>query len=695
MSNYNFSDLVTRLQNHFNKITAAPKPLFVTDIPPYDLWDLYLDSFPKGTNETFRVRREFDCSCCRHFMKNMIALVWIDDDLNVHSIFEFDTGNDIFQPSINAIAREAVKGKIVSKYMSKTNSVGTMYNFEMMGTGSVKKWNHFYLDLPERYVFQGRGWNRDTIASFVNEFNTTRQVFRRSLEEITMEALDTVIELIESNTLYRGSEWLDQLKKFRKIKTQYDNLSEEKKDLFCWAKTDAVGPALGRIRNHSIGVLLVDISNGMDLDAAVRRYEKIVAPANYKRPKAIFTKKMIEDAEKTLTELGYIDSLPRRFATVDDITINDVLFVNRDTRKQIQKGSIFDEMKSEVDAINPKRFSRIDSIGIKDFIEKVLPSAREIEVLFESRLESNLVSLIAPQNREAESMFKWDNGFGWAYNGNIADSDIARNVALAGGDIHGVLRFSIQWNDGKDWDQNDLDAHCAIHGHTGMMFDHILFSHKHSRIGNGDLDVDIINPDQGKAAVENIVFKNKETMIPGDYEFFVNCYSNRGGKSGFRAEIEFDGKKYQYDYTRPLNWKENVKVATVTLDSNGNFSIKEMLPSTASVRETWGVHTNQFVPVSLITTSPNYWGEGRHSGLKHYFFMLKDCVNPDCPNGFFNEYLKEDLMEHKRVFEALGSRMKVAESPNQLSGFGFAESKRNEIIVKVKGATERVMKVAF
>jgi DNA-binding sugar fermentation-stimulating protein len=75
--------------------------------------------------------------------------------------------------------------------------------------------------------------------------------------------------------------------------------------------------------------------------------------------------------------------------------------------------------------------------------------------------------------------------------------------------------------------------------------------------------------------------------------------------------------------------------------------------------------------------------------------MLKNCVNPDCPNGFFNEYLKEDLMEHKRVFEALGSRMKVEESPNQLSGFGFAESKRNEIIVKVKGATERVMKVAF
>ncbi len=72
---------------------------------------------------------------------------------------------------------------------------------------------------------------------------------------------------------------------------------------------------VGKIRNHSIGTLLVNISEGMDLDLAVRKYEQIVAPVNYKRPKAIFTKKMLEDAKKTITELGYMDSLQRRFAT--------------------------------------------------------------------------------------------------------------------------------------------------------------------------------------------------------------------------------------------------------------------------------------------------------------------------------------------------------------------------------------------
>lgn len=37
----------------------------------------------------------------------------------------------------------------------------------------------------------------------------------------------------------------------------------------------------------------------MDLDTAVRKYEQIVAPANYKRPKAIYTKRMLEEAQNT------------------------------------------------------------------------------------------------------------------------------------------------------------------------------------------------------------------------------------------------------------------------------------------------------------------------------------------------------------------------------------------------------------
>lgn len=483
------------------------------------------------------------------------------------------------------------------------------------------------------------------------------------------------------------------LTEFKKYKEKYDKIeSEEKKELFAWENSLAAGISIGRIRNHSIGVLLVDVSEGVDLDTAVKRYEQIVAPANYKRPKAIFTKKMLEDAKNTLTELGYMNSLQRRFANLDDITINNILFSNKDAAKRISNaGDIFGELEKEV-AINPKRFSRVEEIAVQDFIENVLPTAREVEAFVENKHSKNLVSMIAPVDPKAPTMFKWNNGLSWAYSGNIADSDLKQNVKAAGGAIDGVLRFSIQWNeDGND--NCDLDAHCVEPGGNEIYFSNCRKPRK-SSLG-GQLDVDIVHP-MGNIAVENITWDNLDQMKPGKYRFFVHQYSG-SVKKGFRAEIEFNGEIHSFDYGRSMRAGENVTVAEVTLDKYGNFTINEKLSGSSSIssKEIWGINTNQFVPVSVISYSPNYFDEQKGIGNKHLFFFLDGCVNDEEPNGFYNEFLKNELLEHKRVFEALGSKCHTGDTEDQLSGIGFSLTKRDELIVKVKGATERIMKIKF
>ena len=75
--------------------------------------------------------------------------------------------------------------------------------------------------------------------------------------------------------------------------------------------------------------------------------------------------------------------------------------------------------------------------------------------------------------------------------------------------------------------------------------------------------------------------------------------------------------------------------------------------------------------------------------------MLKNCINPDNPSGIFNEYLVDDLYAHRRVMEALTSKIRVPDDDNQLSGIGFALDKRNNVVLKVKGQVERVIKVMF
>ena len=680
-----FTTMRNKLMENFAEMTKDATHLFEVDVDKEEMWNLYLDSFPAGTNKIFRERREHDCSCCRQFIKSIGNAVVIKDN-KVATIWDFETNDSTYQPVLNALSAFIKSHAVSDVYVSKFKKLGTMSNYEEMEGGRMHEWTHFFLELPDKFVDRSSRSEGDIKGGF----RDTRNVFKRSLDEIDMDSLDTILELITSNTLYKGEEWKAALTEFRKYKKEYDKLAtEEEKNNYAWEQSVKVGIAIGRIRNHSIGTLLVNVSEGMDLDTAVRKYEQIVAPSNYKRPKEIFTKKMLEDAKKTIEELGYMDSLGRRFATLDDITVNNILFSNKDSAKRIGgMDDIFGEMAREVTS-NPKKFSKVEEIAVDKFVSDVLPTASEVEVYLENKHMGNMVSLIAPENKDAKTMFKWNNNFGWAYAGNMTDS-MKERVKAAGGKVDGDLRFSIQWNeDGKD--NCDLDAHCK----EANGFEIYFGSAKKPSFSptKGQLDVDIISPN-GNVAVENITWANRITMKAGKYLFFVHQYSG-SARNGFRAEIEFDGQIYSFDYNKSMRAGEKVQVAEVTLTTNGTFTIKELLPSNVSSKDIWNVKTNQFIPVSVVMYSPNYWDEQDGIGHRHYFFMLKDCINPEAPNGFYNEFLKNELEAHKRVFAALGSKMRVKDVDDQLSGLGFSATKRDELIVKVKGNTERTLKIKF
>lgn len=675
-----FVEMRTKMLEHFANMTDGSTELFEVSLDKDKLWDLYLESFPPEKNKIFRERREHDCSCCRHFIKTMGNVVAIKDG-KVISLWDFDIeGDDTYEPSIKAMREYVHECAIENVFYSKERRIGMEQNRELTD-GQLLTWEHFYADIPNRFVIT----NGDSKETRQGQLRDTRNVFKRSLNEITEEAVNIVLELIAQGSLYRGEEHKGVLEKFASYQVRYNQLTNEQKGIFAWEYASEAGMAIGRIKNHSIGTLLTDISEGVDLDRAVKSYEAIVAPANYKRPKAIFTKRMLEDAKKTISDLGYMDSLKRRYATLDDITVNNILFSNRDSAKRISGADIFDEMVASV-AINPKKFNKVEEINIENFIENVLPTAQEIEVLFENRLVSNMMSLIAPENKDSKTMFKWGNNFCWAYTGNVTDS-MKERVKAAGGSVTGDLRFSIQWNeDGND--NCDLDAHCI----TPIKDDEIYYGHKQS-FTHGELDVDIIDPD-GKVAVENITWADRNNMKDGIYKFYVHQFDGCT-RNGFRAEIEFDGQIYSFDYSTSTRRGQRIPVAEVTL-KNGQFTIKPILKEgNVSSREVWGLNTNQFVPVSVVMYSPNYWDEQNGIGNKHYFFMLKDCVNPETPNGFYNEFLNNELDKHKRVMEALGSKLAVTNADDQLSGIGFSSTKRNSIIVKVKGKTERTLKINF
>lgn len=684
----NFFNLKTSLSKHVSNMLKDIDYLHFVDGDKDHLWEIYLNSFPAGTNEIYRQRKEYDCSCCRHFIKQFGNVVSIKNG-KMTSIWDFEVVNEPqYQVVINALSSLIKNAQVKDFFITSESKFGTDKNYEQLEGGNIKTWEHFYIELPNnlKSIIQ----SKHDVASKTAELRDVRNVFKRSLDELSENSILTVLEMIAQNSLYRGEEWEKVLKAFLTYHKTYHKLkNQEEKELYCWEQSVIAGPAIGKIRNHSIGVLLTDITEGMDLNNAVSRYEKIVAPENYKRPKALYTQKMLDDAKNKVQELGLLDSLGRRFACLDDIKINNILFADKDVCSRLNgSDNVFDEMRQDL-AINPKAFDKVEEITIEDFIKNVLPTTKSIEALVENRCQPNFVSLIAPKIKDSPTLFKWSNNFSWAYSGNIADSSMKERVKAAGGKVDGVLRFSIQWNENND-NPSDLDAHCVEPGGTHIYFSNKRYIHKSS----GMLDVDIVCPGNN-IAVENIVYNCKENMPIGEYTFYVNCFTNKGGKSGFTAEIEFDGQIYSFAYNEPLRQSENIEVAKITYSKEKGFTIKELIPSQMSSRKVWKLNTNQFYPVTVFMYSPNYWDDQKGIGNKHYFFMLKDCINNESPNGFFNEYLKESLLEHKHVFEALGSKMRVEDIEDQLSGIGFSSTKRNYLVCKVVGHTTRTLKIMF
>lgn len=680
-----FTILNKKLQEQVAKMTADSN-LFVVDLDKDELWKKYLENFPEGTNPIMRKRTEHNCSACRHFIKSFGNVVSIKNTV-VTSIWDFDIPNSKYEPSIKAMSRYVKSLPISDVFITNDLHFGVKKNFEKV-LDDIITWEHFYVELSDRF----KNISRMTVNEYKSKLHGSRNVFKRSLDEISQDAVISVLELISEKSLYKGDEWKSVLETFHRHQKAYESLSSDKKDLYVWEQSLIAGPVIGKIRNHSIGVLLIDITNGIDIEEAIRKYEAIVAPTNYKRPKAIFTAKMLKDAEKIVTELGYMDSLRRRHATIDDITINNILFADRNVTICGQEGSIFDQMSKQV-ITNPKKFDRIEEISIYDFVSDVLPNIQNIEVLLENRHASNMVSLIAPQNIDAPSMFKWSNPFSWAYAGNITDCDMKQRVKSLGGDVSGVLRFSIQWNTKHD-NENDFDAHCIEPNRNEIYFRNKGIRHSSS----GMLDVDIVGPSsqtKDGIAIENITWSDLSQMPEGKYQFFVNNFNHRGGRSGFIAEIEFNGQIHSFAYNKELKQSENVQVADVIYSRKNGFSIVEKIPFSMSSRKIWNLTTNEFYSVSIIMMSPNFWDNQDGIGNKHFFFMLKDCINEEMPNGFFNEYLKNELIVHKRVFEALGSKMRVESSDNQLSGIGFSSTQRNYVVVKVTGHIDRMLKVTF
>lgn len=668
-----FNEFRVAVSSQFEKMVNEDKELFVVDVCPRELYEFYLDAFPEGTNQIFKEQREYDCFCCKQFIKNGANIVSIKDNKLV-SIWDIDLPEHYYK-EVAAKLSEFIKSKpIKDLFRSSENELGKKNTVQILEDKTIN-WNHFHIKIPNKFVMVG-----DDIGTFIGRSHSDFDVLKRSLEELTLDAAETILELIDSNSLYRGDEHTSAITGFISTKRVYDSLCTSEKDNYVWKESSVIG-SRGRIRNTAIGTLLVNLSGGMEIDRAVRAFESVVAPHNYKRPKALVTRKMVENAHERVKELGLESSLDRRFAVASDLTVNNILFVDNDTKPAM---NIFEEL-AEQSQDTVKESSKLEEVSISDFVTNILPHTTSLELLLKNSHNNNLMSLIAPKDPESKNMFKWDNNFSWTYNGEVTDS-IKERVKKAGGNVTGEFRCSLSW-----FNYDDLDIH--LKEPSGNI---ISYSSKSNRLTGGTLDVDMNAGGSGsREAVENITYPQRSRMQEGRYELIVHNFTKRERKDeGFDIEMDYLGTVWGFSYPRSVSNNEKVVVAIFEYSHSDGIKIIKSLPENSTSKDIWGVRTESFNKVSMLLKSPNHW-DGNETGNKHWFFILDKCNSGTSGRGFFNEFLKEDLREHRKVFEVLGSKLRAEESEEQLSGIGFSSTKRDSVCLRVSGKYQRLIKVNF
>ncbi len=641
---------------HARFVEMSKGELYVTDVGD-DLFDKYLAAFPEGTNPMFRQRTEHDCNCCKQFIRRLGKLVSIDDGeiVSVWDHLHVPAPYSIVSAKLADIVGNA---KIVSVFRSKERKYGVDHNYDNV---TQQRWDHFYGEVADRH------YSKDKADTLIGEQNAIYQVAKRGLTELKLEHLDTVLDLIDSNSVYRGEEHRAAVVGFRTFLTRYNEAVRNGTDkTFIWANLDNRN---ARFRNTVIGSLLIDLAEGKDVEDAVVAFGKKVDPISYKRPTTIITQKMVEQAVTTLNELGLSGATQRRFARLSDISVNDVLFVDNGSRSKMKDGvALALEGSVKKPTINS---DKTVSISAEEFVKTVLPKAKAMTVLVQNRHLANFISLTGGDG--PERLFKWNNNFAWSYEGDVTDS-VKQRVKAAGGNVQAKMRVSLSW-----FNTDDLDIHAVVpYNMPNFMGNHVHFANK-----AGILDVDM-NAGSGitRNAVENLAFND---LRDGMYKIYVNQYRRRETIDlGFNIEVEFEGVVSQYSYSKGVSGDVPCFNLTVKDGRLVKIDANPALVGGSSSQEKWGITTESLVNVAAVMYSPNHWGDQK-VGAKHLIFALEGCKNPEPARGIYNEFLRGDLDKHRKVFEVLGAKTKCKVTDDQVSGVGFTSARGDSVTVVVDG----------
>jgi hypothetical protein len=386
----------------------------------------------------------------------------------------------------------------------------------------------------------------------------------------------------------------------------------------------------------------------------------------------VASERQLKQALEFIKAEGYGESIFRKHATLPEIMHHSVWTAPPKVEVKDAVDDLFDTVptkKKQNDKFDGKEISLQEAMSL-------VKNANKIEVAVTPEDRNHVAVPSMPKFSDSKPMYRWDCGFGWTYEGGLADTSfIQDSVKKHGGNIDAPFRVSLSW-----FAADDLDLHLREVG-TGT----INFAHKHCCGWKLDVDMNAINDGKLFDAVSPIenIFTN--SVHDGHYSVKVHQYNRRSEsvKDGFFIEVVAPGFTKVLHYPKRLPQKQKVTVCDFSIK---NGKIVDFVPHIDVVSDSTSC---EWYEVPTILESP------QESTLHHTFFVLdgykKD--NSEKVRGLFLEAMKPELKQHRKVLEIIGDKAAFETTPNGAYMLGVADNKKElNIPIKIDGRPYKIVR---
>ena len=389
-----YEHLLTDIRESFKLAAKCDKPLFTTNVE--NLYDIFLANLPE------EARQHYNCHECRRFVNTYGGLVTIDDEGYTHPVMWMLAGSAFFINAVEQVRSAVMNAKVTGVFLTKE---------KRLGVPKTGMWHHMAVDIPRGDC---RFKHIDRLLSPGQKMAEKKEEYRmlmRACAAYKKETVETAVNLLRSNSLYRSEKILGIAEWFLDLKQHQGN---RRFNNIAWKKVATAPAGFCHISSSMIGTLLDDIEDGLSFDTVARRFDEKMNPTKYQRPKAAPTAQNVARAEEIVAKLGVANSLKRRFARLSEL---QKLWVPAVDIPKTTSG-VFSDIKTKEKLFAPKSITADGGVMTwEKFSRTVLPTAKKIEfcVPYHAAFYSALVTAV---DYDAPPIIQWDseenrNPFSW------------------------------------------------------------------------------------------------------------------------------------------------------------------------------------------------------------------------------------------------------------------------------------------